>query len=65
MRKEERVGVARRMLEIRKYVLEEIASISGLPIDEAKNYKQDRAHKETLHYLGRESDTGSRPYLLS
>ena len=36
MRKEERVEVALRMLEAGKYVLDEIANISGLPLNEVK-----------------------------
>ena len=36
MRKEERIEVALRMLEAGKYVLDEIANISGLPLDEVK-----------------------------
>ena len=36
MRKEERVEVALRMLEAGKYVLDEIANISGLPLNELK-----------------------------
>ena len=30
------IGTARRMLEAGKYALEEIASISGLPLEEVK-----------------------------
>ena len=37
MRKESLMEVARRMLEAGKYALEEIAIISGLPLDEVKN----------------------------
>ena len=37
VRKESLIEVARRMLEARKYALEEIAVISGLSLDEVKN----------------------------
>lgn len=43
MRKEERVEVALRMLEAGKYVLDEIANISGLPLDEVKELKKGQS----------------------
>lgn len=42
MRREERVEVALRMLEAGKYVLDEIANISDLPLDEVKKLQAEQ-----------------------
>ena len=43
MRKEERVEVALRMLDAGKYVLEEIANISGLALNEVKKLQSGQS----------------------
>ena len=43
MRKEERAAVALRMLEAGKYILEEIANISGLTLNEVKKLQAEQS----------------------